>query len=318
MPRCLISFGSNLGNSQQLIEEAAVHLRQELVGNRDASGVVIEAAENRFRLSRFYNTPPVGGPTGQPPFVNAVAAVETMLSAWDVWHAIRQVEHLLGRERNERWEARRIDLDILLYGDVRIWTPMLKIPHPRMCMRRFILEPAVEVASDARDPVSGCTIEQLARRLRGRPASLLICTAGEKFSRSLVAEVSRQAMAEWLPADSPAPASVGRWLRTANMERLAPIHWRSILAANSAAQAVLLVRGRGELGSQWEDAYHEAAECLGLMSAEPARSDREQSDKRAQGASYLLPCDDLPWAIHELVSAFDAMDCPIEALPTHW
>lgn len=195
MARCLISFGANIGDAWSTIQSAAARVRELLCS--DAVSLISEATESAFRLSRCFRTPPVGGPAGQPPFINAVAAVSTAASIWDVWHCIRTVEKEFGRERNLRWEARRIDLDILLYDDLRIWTPHLKVPHPRLCMRRFILLPAVDVASDWLDPVSGWTIGQLADNLRTGAGNFVLLGKAESNPESLLAEVARRTGAEW-------------------------------------------------------------------------------------------------------------------------
>ncbi len=153
MARCLISFGANLGVPAITIGQAAQQI-QQLLGQRLQS----------FQLSRLVRTPAVGGPAGQPPFVNAVAALDvTECSAWDVWHIVREVEHALGRVRQERWEARRIDLDVLMFDDQRVWTPQFKLPHPRMVMRRFILQPAMDVAAEWIEPVSAGRLEDWPR-----------------------------------------------------------------------------------------------------------------------------------------------------------
>ncbi len=81
MTCCLISFGANLGVPAVTISQAVELLRQHLASNLKS-----------LSLSRLFKTPAVGGPSGQPPFINAVAALEVEnLSAWDLWHAVRQV-----------------------------------------------------------------------------------------------------------------------------------------------------------------------------------------------------------------------------------
>lgn len=187
--RCLVSFGANIGDAAGTIRKAAGELASRVCVGPDES----------FRLSRLFKTPPVGGPTGQPPFVNAVAALETRSSPWHVWEAVRQVESLFGRERNLRWEARKLDLDILLYDQIRIWTPQLKVPHPRMCMRRFILAPANDVAPFWVDPVSQRSVKDLYRQLqRGGGSLTLVELAGDSATR-ILASAAQQAGAEWLP-----------------------------------------------------------------------------------------------------------------------
>ncbi len=306
MPRCLISFGANIGDARATIQHAASQLKQQL-----CSG-----AGSEFRISRHFLTPPVGGPTGQPPFINAVAAIETEASVWDVWHCIRRVEHELGRVRNQRWEARRIDLDILLYDSVRIWTPHLKVPHPRMCMRRFILLPAVDVAADWIDPVSGWTIGQLADNLRFGAGNLTLVADPESSSESLLAEVAAQAGARWLVdgrlnAPGTAELSASRWVAS-HCERIS----RSEDLALSAALS-------GQILRNWLWCWHHRLRIwmshgkifIGVLRAILGCARRAGwAEDGFHGPRYLLMSDDRNWAIAELVAALEAMDCPIESL----
>jgi 2-amino-4-hydroxy-6-hydroxymethyldihydropteridine diphosphokinase len=71
---------------------------------------------------------------------------------------------MFGRERRERWGARTLDLDLLLYGDRQIDTPELVIPHPRMCDRAFVLLPLAEIAADWIHPIAGIAIASLAQK----------------------------------------------------------------------------------------------------------------------------------------------------------
>ncbi len=100
-----------------------------------------------LRVSSFRETDPVGV-TEQPRFVNAVAELETDLSARDLLERLLEIERELGRDRTreERWGPRTIDLDLLLYGDEVIDEPGLTVPHPRLAERRFVLEPLHELA----------------------------------------------------------------------------------------------------------------------------------------------------------------------------
>ncbi|MCA9134067.1 MAG: 2-amino-4-hydroxy-6-hydroxymethyldihydropteridine diphosphokinase [Planctomycetales bacterium] len=309
MPRCLISFGANLGNALETIQRSAELLRQEL------------QCAAAFRLSRFFRTPPVGGPGGQPPFVNAVAAAETPLSAIQVWQAIRNVEQELGRERNRRWEARRIDLDILLYEQLRLWTPQLKIPHPRMCMRRFILVPALDVAAEWTDPVSGLSIRRLADSLQAGAGSLRVIpgdSPAEPFSqttRDMVDQVAEQAMATMAPAPAAAtrgglhtaPPTETRWLSLVPLEEL--------VANNSLRPAAKLTMFLAPKLSNpnlvWEEAQAAWAQRLNLTAGQADRA----AELPLDGPRYLLASDDEQWAVHEMVAALEAMDCPIEPIP---
>ena len=153
MPRTLISLGANLGNVRESMQ-AAKRLLSDTFG-----------AAN-INLSQLYRTPPIGGPDGQGDFLNAVAAIETDRSVWEVWEVIKGIESNLGRQRQLRWEARRIDIDLLLYDQHRIWTPHLKIPHPRMCMRTFVVIPACEIVPNWIEPVTLWSIARMQEHLR--------------------------------------------------------------------------------------------------------------------------------------------------------
>lgn len=95
--------------------------------------------------SSWYRTAPVG-PAGQSDYINGVIAVATSLPASKLLAALNAIENRHGRVRNERWGARTLDLDILLYGQQVIDTPRLQIPHPRMGERGFVLFPLFELA----------------------------------------------------------------------------------------------------------------------------------------------------------------------------
>ena len=92
------------------------------------------------RVSSLLENPAVGGPKDSPPFLNAAAEIETTLSPIELLHRLLEIEKSLGRVRREKWEPRLIDLDLLLYGDQIIDTPELKIPHPLMHQRKFVLQ----------------------------------------------------------------------------------------------------------------------------------------------------------------------------------
>lgn len=118
-----------------------------------------------LRRSRLYRTP-AWGVTAQADFVNAAALVETTLPPLDLLHALLQLEREAGRERradgSDRWGPRTLDLDLLLYGDVGLDLPGLRVPHPRLAERAFALVPLVEVAPDAMIPGVGPAAHALA------------------------------------------------------------------------------------------------------------------------------------------------------------
>lgn len=327
MGRCLISFGANIGNPIDTIHQAVELLRVRLTRNGTP-----------LKLSRMFRTPPVGGPSGQPPFVNAVAATEVDGSAWDAWHAIREVETLLGRQRQERWEARRIDLDILLFDGQRIWTPQFKVPHPRMCMRRFILEPALDVAAEWIDPVSGLSIAELARSLRASPASLVLVASEELRPQPLLEEVALAARCQWVQPvsqlvyaetqdhlhslsretsqGSNATDSVAGTRHVGHSRWIGYIDHRSLMGGQqilllpSPKLTVLLAKPVKSSGAAWEDVHRSLAGWLGLCENDAPGF----PSWPLRGPRYLLNTDDRAWALHELIAACEAMDCPIEPL----
>jgi 2-amino-4-hydroxy-6-hydroxymethyldihydropteridine diphosphokinase len=148
MPSSLIALGANLGDRQRTLNVAIERL------------AALRSTES-LSQSRWHETAPIGGPAGQGPFLNAAVRLETTASAEQLHQALRTIEFDLGRRRVERWEARAIDLDLLLYAERVIETPQLVVPHPRMAFRRFVLEAAVEVASEMVHPSIGWTVGRL-------------------------------------------------------------------------------------------------------------------------------------------------------------
>lgn len=104
--------------------------------------------------SRLYRTP-AWGLTAQPGFINAVAVVDTTLGARELLEHLLAIERACGRERNERWGPRALDLDLLLYGDAVIDEPGMRVPHPLLHVRAFALVPLVEASPDAWIPGRG-------------------------------------------------------------------------------------------------------------------------------------------------------------------
>ncbi len=153
MATSLIGLGSNLGQRADLISSALALL--------DAEPNVSVA-----KSSRTYETAPVGGPAGQGLFLNAAAVLETDCSPKGLLSLLQQVEADLGRTRSGRWDARCIDLDLLLHDKQMCMTEELILPHPRMSFRRFVLEPACEIAPTMVDPASGWILADLLKHIR--------------------------------------------------------------------------------------------------------------------------------------------------------
>ena len=129
--RALIGLGSNMNDRLQLLQRAVKRLGE-------VSGIRLIDA------SSVYETEPVG-PTDQPWFLNAVAAVDTSLSPVTLLDQTQAIERALGRQTTYRWGPRTIDLDILLYGDMQVKTATLMIPHAELCHRAFVMIPLLEL-----------------------------------------------------------------------------------------------------------------------------------------------------------------------------
>jgi 2-amino-4-hydroxy-6-hydroxymethyldihydropteridine diphosphokinase len=136
VPAAYLGLGSNQGDRAALLAEALLRL------HRTAGAEVVA-------VSSLYATAPVGL-TDQPEFLNAVAAIHTTLPPRELLAACLRIESELGRVRTVRWGPRPIDLDLLLYGDLRLTDAVLTLPHPRMAERAFVLAPLAELAPDTR------------------------------------------------------------------------------------------------------------------------------------------------------------------------
>ena len=112
------------------------------------------------RTSPFYETAPMGV-VDQPRFINLVIEMLTTLSPMDLLIALKSMEQELGRVQRTRWGPREIDLDILLYDSLVLSTERLKIPHPELYKRAFVLVPACDVAADWQHPVLRKPLETL-------------------------------------------------------------------------------------------------------------------------------------------------------------
>ena len=147
-----IALGSNMGNKKKNLKEALELLERK--------GVLV------CRVSGFIKTRPYGV-TDQPDFLNAVAEVETDKSPGELLQILLQTEREMGRKRIRRWGERNIDLDLLLYDDRIIDLPELKVPHPDMQNRDFVLYPLAQIAPDAMHPILKKTAVQLWNDLLG-------------------------------------------------------------------------------------------------------------------------------------------------------
>jgi 2-amino-4-hydroxy-6-hydroxymethyldihydropteridine diphosphokinase len=142
MPLVYVGLGSNLGDREQTIRGALARI--------EADPEIDVVAVSSLR-----ETDPVGY-TDQPKFLNGAAALSTELSPRALLERLLQVERELGRERTgPRYGPRTIDLDLLLYGSEKVDEPGLRIPHPRLAERGFVLEPLAELDGDLEVPGRG-------------------------------------------------------------------------------------------------------------------------------------------------------------------
>jgi 2-amino-4-hydroxy-6-hydroxymethyldihydropteridine diphosphokinase len=142
--RTFIGLGSNLGERESMIRSALDEL------TRLPSTTLV-------RASSLYDTEPVGDPD-QPGFLNAVAELETELTARQLLWNLLLIERRLGRVRTSHWGPRVIDLDLLLHGDEVLDEPDLTVPHPGLIRRSFVLVPLVELDPLVVHPVTGETM----------------------------------------------------------------------------------------------------------------------------------------------------------------
>ena len=144
--QCAIALGSNLGDSLTTLEGTINQLSQ-------TAGITVQAC------SSWYQTAPVG--PQQPDVINGCALLEVELTPQELLRDLFGVENQFERVRQQRWGARTLDLDLLLFDDLILETSDLQIPHPRMNERAFVLVPLAEIAPNWIEPKSKEAIARL-------------------------------------------------------------------------------------------------------------------------------------------------------------
>jgi 2-amino-4-hydroxy-6-hydroxymethyldihydropteridine diphosphokinase len=133
-----LGMGSNLGFR-------LAHLRDGLRELREA-GVPLA-------VSDVIETPPFG-PRDQPPYLNLVATLQAEWSPLTLLRAVKAIERRVGRRPTYRWGPRVLDIDLLLYDDLRLETPLLTLPHPRVAERDFVMRPLRQIAPEVAEAFS--------------------------------------------------------------------------------------------------------------------------------------------------------------------
>lgn len=144
--RAYLLLGSNLNDRHAQLQTAERYIQS------GAGKIIVQ--------SSVYETS-AWGKTDQPAFLNKVIAIDTLLNPFELLEKLLDIELKMGRERKERWEARLIDLDILLYDHLVYTDAHLTIPHPGIPTRRFTLIPLNEIAGNEIHPVYNKTIQEL-------------------------------------------------------------------------------------------------------------------------------------------------------------
>ena len=147
MISCYIGLGSNLNRPADQLRAAC-------------AGLQAIPKSNLICASSVYRTSPVGK-LDQPDFLNAAVKLDTELNILSLFDTLQEIEKMQGRIRSERWGARNIDIDILLFGDKTLSNPRLTIPPPRLHLRLFVLTPLVEICGPSMRLPSGFVLKQV-------------------------------------------------------------------------------------------------------------------------------------------------------------
>jgi 2-amino-4-hydroxy-6-hydroxymethyldihydropteridine diphosphokinase len=187
MAKCLLGLGSNVGDCAGTLAAAVTAI--------DALPDVQLRQKSEWRATR-----PIGMAAGENEFLNGVVLVDTTIPPPILLKELQQIEDRFGRQRDGRWAARTLDIDMLLYDREVMETALVTLPHPRMTFRRFVLVPAAEEAPKMIHPIIGWSVERLLLHLDMASDLVAIVCPGDDSRRSLadalVKEFSAQLTAE--------------------------------------------------------------------------------------------------------------------------
>ncbi|WP_078671372.1 2-amino-4-hydroxy-6-hydroxymethyldihydropteridine diphosphokinase [Chitinophaga eiseniae] len=146
MNTAILLIGGNLGDRVANLQQAVA-----LIG---------ASAGEVLKTSALYQTAPWGS-VDQPDYLNQGIEIQTSMDALTLLHTLLDIERRIGRIRQEKWGARVIDIDLIFFNDEILSLPELKLPHPRMHLRQFVLVPLAEIVPDYLHPVLHKTVRQL-------------------------------------------------------------------------------------------------------------------------------------------------------------
>jgi len=147
MNTAILLIGGNLGDRTSNLEKAVQ--------------LITETAGEVVRTSALYQTAPWGA-VDQPDYLNQGVEIRTAMDALTLLHTLLEIERKIGRIRQEKWGSRVIDIDLIFFNDSIINLPELRLPHPRMQLRQFVLVPLLEIVPDYVHPVLHKTVKELA------------------------------------------------------------------------------------------------------------------------------------------------------------
>jgi 2-amino-4-hydroxy-6-hydroxymethyldihydropteridine diphosphokinase len=178
-----VALGANVGDASRNLMGAIVDI------SLPGSGI------ESVHVSSFQETAPVGGPSGQNPYFNAVIRFSTRMDPETLLTRLKELERKAGRAAGPTWGERPLDLDILTYDRLRLKSGNLIVPHPRMTVRRFVLEPLEDVAPWGWvHPQLGWSVEAMLAHLDNAPPVVALGSLYDRFERN---RVSSAPFAPW-------------------------------------------------------------------------------------------------------------------------